>query len=205
MAFQYPDHLIESHMNMVIAAEVADPSSNYTAAELAGLERTRDYQVNGSGYSAIHCTAPHTLGFSLVDSPVGLLAWIYEKLRDWTDKYPWTNEEILTWVSIYVYSQAGPDASLRVYYEMVHAEGIRDRNDALLGRYLQPNKTPLGISFFPKDVVIPPSSWAAILGPVVFERRHTEGGHFAAYEKPDVLSRDVKEMFGKLNIAAGKK
>jgi microsomal epoxide hydrolase len=62
-------------------------------------------------------TRPQTLGYGLYDSPVGLLAWIYDKLHSWSDNYQWTDDEILTWVSVYYLSRAGPTASTRIYYE----------------------------------------------------------------------------------------
>ncbi len=65
----------------------------YTATEKAGLERTKWFRTKGSGYSAEHSTQPQTLGYSLADSPVGLLAWIFEKLANWTDEYPWDDDE----------------------------------------------------------------------------------------------------------------
>lgn len=49
----------------------------------------------GSGYRVLQTTKPQTLGYALQDSPVALLAWIYEKLHDWVDDYPWTDDEIL--------------------------------------------------------------------------------------------------------------
>lgn len=52
------------------------------------------------------------------DSPVGLLAWIWDKLVDWSDEYPWTEDEVCLWVSIYVFSRAGPDAASYIYYEV---------------------------------------------------------------------------------------
>jgi hypothetical protein len=66
---------------------------NYTAAEKAGLARSQWFQQKGSGYMQEQSTMPQTLGYSLTDSPVGLLAWIYEKLVNWTDKYPWDDDE----------------------------------------------------------------------------------------------------------------
>ncbi len=65
----------------------------YTAAEKAGLAHSHWFRTKGSGYSAEHSTQPQTLGYSLADSPVGLLAWIYEKLVNWTDAYPWDDDE----------------------------------------------------------------------------------------------------------------
>jgi hypothetical protein len=65
----------------------------YTPFEKAALERTKWFDTKGRGYSAEHSTKPQTLGYSLADSPVGLLAWIYEKLVTWTDAYPWDDDE----------------------------------------------------------------------------------------------------------------
>ena len=57
------------------------------------MAATKKFVNNGMGYYSIQSTKPQTLGFSLADSPVGLLAWIYEKLVAWTDSYPWTDDE----------------------------------------------------------------------------------------------------------------
>lgn len=65
----------------------------FTDAEREGLARTRQFITDGSGYFAEQSTRPQTLGYSLADSPVGLLAWIYEKLVTWTHDYPWTDDE----------------------------------------------------------------------------------------------------------------
>ena len=65
----------------------------YTSAEKAGLARTAWFRAEGSGYFAEQSTQPQTLGYALADSPVGLLAWIYEKLVNWTDAYAWTDDE----------------------------------------------------------------------------------------------------------------
>lgn len=69
----------------------------YTPAEKAGLARTADFFTQGCGYFSEQSTKPQTIGYSLPDSPVGLLAWIYEKLVSWTDEYPWTDDE--SWYS----------------------------------------------------------------------------------------------------------
>ena len=65
----------------------------YTPAEKAGLERTAWFRKEGMGYNNEHSTQPQTIGYSLADSPVGLLAWIYEKLVNWTDAYTWDDDE----------------------------------------------------------------------------------------------------------------
>lgn len=208
MAIRYPAHVLATHINFVRV--VAPPTFTgaplvqflkhavlpYSAHEKAGLARTVWFQKKGFGYNLEQSTRPHTLGFALADSPLALLAWVYEKLHDWTDDYPWTDDEVLTWISIYAFSTAGADASVRIYYENHNRLGY-----AAGGAYV-PN-IPLGLSYFPKDLVVPPSTWGRTLGPVAFERRHEDGGHFAAYERPETLCDDLRTMFGKNGGAAG--
>ncbi|KAK0221191.1 Alpha/Beta hydrolase protein [Armillaria nabsnona] len=167
----------------------------YTAAEKAGLERTKWFRTKGSGYSAEHSTQPQTLGYSLADSPVGLLAWIFEKLVNWTGEYPWDDDEVLTWVSIYWFSRSGATASIRIYYEAFGPTDI-----ATTGK--KPT-IPHGISYFPKELEGPPRIWNHVNGNIVFETEHTGGGHFAAHEKPQELVDDVRRMFGKGGPAFG--
>ncbi|KAL8914703.1 MAG: hypothetical protein Q9171_000716 [Xanthocarpia ochracea] len=207
----YPSACKASHINMVPAQrpsvtetpEIAlqHAVSSYTDAEKAGLQRSEWFQKEGSGYSGIQSTKPQTLGYALADSPVGLLAWIYEKLHDWTDDYPWTEDEILTWVSVYLFSTAGPAASLRIYRESTHAddEGMAIRAKA---RAFVPD-VKLGLAYYPKDIYVHPRSWGKSLGPVVFEHMNEKGGHFAAWECPESIAGDLKEMFGRGGGAEG--
>ena len=114
----YPDHCRANHLNMAVPRqslmrtpekfEAALKETKLRARDKQNLERTRWFTSQGHGYFQEHSTKPQTLAMALSDSPVGLLAWIYEKLRDWTDNYPWTPDEILTWISIYWFSEAGP-------------------------------------------------------------------------------------------------
>ena len=168
----------------------------YSKAEKEGIARSEWFRKEGCGYNELQSTKPQTLGYSLHDSPVGLLAWIYEKLHDWTDSYPWTDDEILTWVSIYWFSTAGPAASARIYYETRHSNAVR-----IFGKYIPHVK--LGLSYFPKDLELPPRTWGRTLGPVVFEADHEDGGHFAAHERPEQLAQDLFAMFGKGGGAYG--
>ncbi|KAH9035718.1 Alpha/Beta hydrolase protein, partial [Lactarius pseudohatsudake] len=151
-------------------------------------------------------TKPQTIGYSLADSPVGLLAWIYEKLVTWTDAYPWTDDEstltstiyrIQTYtksISICWFSRAGPAASIRIYYEL-----------ALSGEVIAFPKTtvPVGLSFFPKDLVRSPKALLRSKGRIVFESKHEVGGYFAAYEQPEALVGDLRKMFRESGPAAG--
>ena len=116
-------------------------------------------------------TRPQTIGYSLADSPVGLLAWIYEKLVTWTDEYPWEDDEgqyprspahlarhspidpaVLTWISIYLFSLPGPAESVRIYYELVNAPGFAGFTPAY-------SPTPVGCSYFPKELFVMPKSY----------------------------------------------
>lgn len=201
LGIQYPEHVLASHLNLIVVARPPTLAGHptqflkhavlpYSAAEKEGLGRTHWFQTEGTGYSAEQSTRPHTLGFALADSPVALLAWIYEKLHDWTDEYPWTDDEVLTWISIYAFSTAGPDASVRIYYEE------RKQGNTVSGTEYH-GKVLLGLSYFPQDVFVPPNTWGRTLGAVVFEKRHEKGGHFAAFERPEELVDDVRTMFGK--------
>ena len=80
-------HLLFSHLLSYI------PFFGYTSREKEGLVRTEEFAKLGQGYLAVQSTKPQTLGYGLADSPVGLLAWIYEKLVGWTDAYPWEDDE----------------------------------------------------------------------------------------------------------------
>lgn len=198
---QYPKHCLASHLNYIRA----DPPTikqpllylQYllprSKTEKARLTRTKWFMKQGLGYNIQQTNRPATIGAALADSPVGLLAWIYEKLHDWTDALPWTDDEILTWVSPHWFSTAGPAASARIYYEAQNTVPY-PRHDK---RMLQYNPhVKLGLSYFPKDLLVYPPCHGRTLGLVVFEKVHTEGGHFAAYEKPDLLVADLRAMFG---------
>ncbi|KAA1473717.1 alpha/beta-hydrolase [Dentipellis sp. KUC8613] len=169
-------------------------TSWYSAEEKAGLERSMAWLKQGQGYMAEQSTQPQTLGYSLADSPAGLLAWIYEKLVSWTDDYPWEDDEILTWISIFWFSRDGPAASIRIYYEIKFAE---------MKPELWRPSIPLGLSRFPKEIVLFPRSWSHRVGNVVLETSHDGGGHFAAHEKPEELAGDLRKMFGKGGVAFG--
>lgn len=135
----------------------------YTAAEKACLERNQWFLTKGSGYSAEHSLQPQTLGYSIANSPVGLLAWVFEKLVNWTNEYPWDDDEgpdpplikcsqsnpfnltVLMWISIYLFSQSGPTGSICIYFEVFGSSDFS--NIAGQPSILQ------GISYFPKELI----------------------------------------------------
>ncbi|KAH7136180.1 Alpha/Beta hydrolase protein [Dendryphion nanum] len=208
LALKYgPKHVKAHHVNNVAPGEPnadAHPelhakvqSSQLSEGELAGLGRTEVFSKEGNGYYKKQATKPQTVGYFMADSPVGLLAWLLECLHDWVDGYDWTDDEILTWISIYYFSSAGPAASSYVYYAIEHAE-VSPFLEAQ--RYIE---VPLGISRFPGDLILLPKLWNHTLGPVVFEKEHESGGHFAAWENPVAIVDDLRTMFGKNGGAFG--
>ncbi|KZP18593.1 alpha/beta-hydrolase [Athelia psychrophila] len=159
----------------------------YTEAEKADMMHSQTRQEDGTGYMAEQSTRPQTFSYPLADSPAGLLAWIYEKLLEWTDAHPFTDDEVLTWISIYWFSRAGPAASLRIYYELMHDGGFQQDG---------PNPTiPMGVAYFPKEIVNLPRAWMRRQGSLVFSNEYDKGGYFAAFELPEQLAGDLRKMF----------
>lgn len=161
-----------------------------TGLEIAGLQRSEVFQKEGDGYFRQQSTKPQTIGYSMADSPVGLLAWLYEKLHDWSDNYAWTDDEILTWVSVYYFSKAGPAANTLLYYEIEHRQPSAFAASQV---YID---VPFGVARFPKDLILLPKLWNHTLGPIILESEAESGGHFAAWERPDVITKDLRTMFG---------
>ncbi|KAH8805611.1 Alpha/Beta hydrolase protein [Xylogone sp. PMI_703] len=202
----YPKHCKANHLNMLRAdpptftkhplLALQHAITPYSAKDKEGFKRTEWFQKEGRGYFVEQATKPQTLSYALNDSPVALMAWIYEKLHDWTDSYPWTDDQIFTWVSIYQFSRAGPGAAHRIYYETTHTKpgpGTVTRED--VQKYIGGVK--LGMSYNPKELGVFPTTWCRTMGDVVYEAENDSGGHFYATEKPEYLARDLRAMFGK--------
>ncbi|KAG9230946.1 Alpha/Beta hydrolase protein [Amylocarpus encephaloides] len=204
----YPEHCKASHLNMLRAPPpsftkhpvlaLQHTLTPYTAREQEGFRRTAWFAREGQGYFQEQATKPQTLAYALNDSPAALLAWIYEKLHDWSDAYPWSDDEIFTWVSIYAFSTAGPGAAHRIYYEAMHTEGFPREE---LTEYTPGVK--LGLAYNPRELSVLPRTWCRTLGPVVYESFNESGGHFYATENPERLARDLKTMFGEGGGAYG--
>lgn len=178
-----PDPEAEPELHAKVA------STPLTELEQRGLARAAAFSSEGSGYYKQMATRPRTIGYSLRDSPVGLLAWMYEKLHGWSDNYPWADDEVLTWISVHYFSTPGPEATSDVYYAMDHVEP-----PAMTGQqgYVD---VPFGVARFENDLVLLPKLWNGTLGPVVFESEYERGGHFAAWERPDAIVADLRKMF----------
>lgn len=172
MGVLYPQHVLASHINLVRANPPSFSSqpalalqhalTPYSESEKIGLERSNWFTTEGQAYRQLHATKPQTLSYAFASSPVALLAWIYEKLHDWTDAYPWTDDETLTWVSIYWFSTAGPNAHIRIYYEASHNPTkevpSRERASEWVG------SVKLGLAHFPNEITVVPRIWGRTLG-----------------------------------------
>lgn len=90
---------------------------------------------------------------------------------------------------------------MRIYYEATHPTGPGALNSMEASSWISHVK--LGVSHFPKDLNVLPSWWCKALGKVVFEKTHDQGGHFAAWERPEELVSDVRTMFGRKGGAYG--
>lgn len=144
---------------------------------------------------------------------------MYEKLHGWTDDYPWTDDEVLQWVSIYAFSRAGPAASLRIYHESVVHPGKSDasdspsvKDDSVAVTWLSrdqvfssriPDSVKIAVANFPKELIQTPSSWLKAIGNIVKETDYDKGGHFAAWEAPELLVQDLKALVGEFGGGYG--
>ncbi|KZT34598.1 alpha/beta-hydrolase [Sistotremastrum suecicum HHB10207 ss-3] len=161
----------------------------YSKDELEGLKFSKYFMEEESGYMHVQSTKPQTLAYGLTDSPVGLLTWLHEKLRRWTDDYPWTDDEILTWVMLYWIN--GPVGSLRYYKEAKTPYLKTDERTYVVSQY---TNVPLGVSVFPNEVFRFPHDWGHMVQPLKFWKKHEKGGHFAAWERPKILIDDIRQF-----------
>ena len=145
-------------------------------ADVQALLVTQNFLKEGSGYYAIQSTRPYTLGVGLNDSPLGLLAWIGEKMRG-----NFSKDEILTNVCIYWFSQS-ITTSFRLYKE---GGNFRDLFDPFV-------KAPTAVAIFPNEVTRPPRKWVEWYCNLTRFTRMKSGGHFAALEAPEEWLEDVR-------------
>jgi len=95
-------------------------------------------------------------------------------------------------VSIYWFSEAGPAASVRIYYEATHPQPYSSVSTETLRGWIP--KVKLGVAHFPRETTVVPGTWAETLGPVVWQSEHGKGGHFATWECPEAIVGDLRGM-----------
>ena len=213
MAQKYPQHVRAHHTNTAGPNEPTADSNpslyaetqahTLTEREKSDMARLSHFRQYGIGYFAIQSTKPQTISAALTDSPAGLLTWIYDALYTWSDheNCPWSDDDVITWISIYYFSTGGVAASVRIYYEEAVYGG--ENPFARLGEAGAYTDVPIGIASFPYHFGDHPRLWNKGLGPVVHQSEWEKGGHFAAFENPTDLVADLRAMFGKGGGAAG--
>jgi len=188
LGMRHPEHLAGLHLNMVIAFPDRSQREDLTEREQAAMASLRHYDDVDSGYSKEQGTRPQTIGYSLVDSPAGLCAWIVEKFWAWTDSdgdplNVLTRDELLDNVMLYWLPGAGA-SSARMYWESFR--------EPLLG----PVSAPVGCSIFPKEIFRPSRRWAEKqFTDIRYWNELEKGGHFAAFEQPELFVQEVRAAF----------
>lgn len=152
----------------------------------------RDIWRNSDGaYAAIMNTKPSTISVALNDSPLGLASWLVEKFRTWSDDFEtYTFDQLLTNICIYWFTGTA-DSSSRLYYES--AKELRELD---VQRKLKKKiEVPTGFVIFPKDLSMPPLEFAERFFNVVSWKIKDSGGHFAAFEEPELLTSELRLFF----------
>ena len=188
IAHLYPASVKAIHINLLSVPKpgfVSEPE--YTEFEKRSLQQHEHFATKEFAYYLVQNSKPRTFGFALHDSPVGMLAWMADKLFTWSDSYPWSPVELITWTLLHYFP--GPTVGFQIYRENSATEMIEGPE---ADKFLE---TPTGVSAFAKEAEMVPRSWAERWANVVFWREHESGGHFAAYEKPDEFVDDLVGFF----------
>jgi len=183
------DHLVGIHLTMPVVAPSALTFEDMTPAEEAAVADMAAYRKWESGYATQQSTRPQTLGYGLVDSPVGQCAWIMEKFHAWTDcdghpERAIGRDALLDNVMVYWLNRAGA-SSARLYWESFGRGGTDGTVDV-----------PTGCSIFPKELVRISRRWAATrFRDIRWWHELDAGGHFAALEQPALFVDEVRAFF----------
>jgi epoxide hydrolase len=190
-----PGHLIGVHVNSLVQIpslpQILAGLVVFSKAERQRLARFKHFRDEMMGYLQVQSTRPKTLAYGLTDSPVGQLAWIVEKFKEWTDPAAARPDDaidrdrMLTNVSLYWFTgTAGSSANL--YYETLHDPSARKRKSR--------NTVPTAVAVSStQDVTI--RRWAKRENNIVRWTELEHGGHFAALEVPELLVADLRQFF----------
>ena len=191
IGLQDVEHCRGIHLNMPILQPDPATMNDLTDEEkdaLAGMQYFQDWD---SGYAKEQSTRPQTIGYGLADSPAGQAAWILEKFRAWTDcdgnpENVLTRDEILDNIMLYWLPNSAA-SSARLYWESYNKFNYA------------PVQLPVGYSIFPKEIVRASRRWAEKrYQNLVYWNRLDRGGHFAAFEQPDLFVKELRACFGKM-------
>jgi pimeloyl-ACP methyl ester carboxylesterase len=197
-----PAGLLAIHLNLLVPAlgSTADLPKN-TAGEKAASDALQTFATSGNGYRVEQSTRPQTIGYALLDSPVALAAWMLD--HD-TDSYlkisraflggapsgNLTREHVLDNISLYWLTGTGESAA-RIYWENTNTAGASPTPS--------PVTVPVAFSAFPGEIFQAPRSWAEIGYPTLsYYNKPSRGGHFAAWEEPDLFTQELRAAFRSL-------
>jgi epoxide hydrolase len=194
LAVQHPDRLLGLHLIPPLVPPVPADGQTPTPQELAAAEELRERSRTGSGYSAVQGTRPQTIGYSLVDSPAGLCAWILEKLWTWSD-HPGdlfevlSREQVLDNITLYWLTGTGASAA-RLYWESIDeistwfTDSVSDKINVRTG-----------CTVFPREVPRPSRRLAEQrFTNIVHWGEPPRGGHFGAWEQPDLFVQEIRAV-----------
>ncbi|HZN93990.1 MAG TPA: epoxide hydrolase [Myxococcales bacterium] len=194
LAMQHPAEVIGIHLNYIPGSYVpylGQGSRELDVEERGFLDAAKLWTDQEGAYAHLQSTRPQTATYSLNDSPVGLLAWIVEKLRDWSDcggqvERRFTRDVLLANVTLYWITQT-IGSSMRLYKE-ARAAPLRFGRDEKV-------PVPCGVAHFPVEAPMPPRSWVERHYDVQRWTAMPSGGHFAALEEPKRLAEDIRDLF----------
>jgi epoxide hydrolase len=188
-------HVVGVHLIPPLAGPDPATLDDLTVAERAALASLAYSAEWDSGYSREHATRPQTIGYALVDSPAALAAWIVEKFWSWTDHGDslddvLTRDEVLDNLMLYWLPGTGASAA-RLYWE-----SIRQVNEWIAGTDVSTVDVPVGCSVFPRELQRPSRRWAARrFSDIRYWNEPARGGHFAAFEQPELFVEEVRSFF----------
>lgn len=201
LATQAPEGLLAAHVNLPMVVPSILPASP-TEEERKALEDIEQFVSKGTGYADQMNTRPQTIGYALNDSPLALATWMYEKFWDWTDndgrpEDALSRDQMLDDISLYWFTATGASSS-RLYWEGVGST-IRGADFFSAGRGGSGRiAIPMGASIFPAETYRPPRAWAEAAWANLFYWNEVEkGGHFAAFEEPEIFAREMWKAFQK--------
>jgi pimeloyl-ACP methyl ester carboxylesterase len=201
MARQAPEGLLGVHINLLTAALlIADQLPAESEQERAALGALAEFQESGFAYFLEMATRPQTIGYALLDSPVALAAWLLDHDTDsyykiaaaFVDGKPTgnlTREHIVDNVTLYWLTGTGASAA-RNYWEDGRARA------RLAVEPPPPASVPVGFTTFPGEIWASPRSWAEAAYPdLAYFNEADKGGHFAAWEEPELFSTEIRAAF----------
>ena len=191
LACDFPKTCAAIHINILI---VRHPDGPQTKEEKEWEERFERDQMTENGYRTQQATKPQTLSYAMMDSPVGVAAWIIEKMRSWSDiknndiESVYSKDTLLSNIMVYLVTKTFNTASW-IYY------GRREEGGRFLPKEDLPLKVPTAVALFPKEYLEwAPRSYVERIYNIQRWTKMPKGGHFAALEQPDLLVKDIVEF-----------